>query len=185
MNISRFAVAVLLLLTTVSYAADDWQLVDEGFRFRLPSDWKKVNRRGIDSHVGEYRGRTAYLEFDEVYGLGNTVEQSAEATKQWAAAEADPTLLKPGEEIWRLDGRIARFSLEKVDAEIYGKREFQFVARLSVWYAGKPAGLGVYVFYESEKDLPTVRRILRSFEWPTESPTRRVLLRRSAQRDLG
>jgi hypothetical protein len=75
------ALAVLVLFltvfqTTVLSAEQEWKTIDEGFTFKLPPEWKKKEVRGIDSHVGNYHGPAAYLEFDEVHGLGLTVSES-------------------------------------------------------------------------------------------------------------
>jgi hypothetical protein len=142
-----------------------WQTVDEGFRFKIPADWKKMEVQGTDSHCGRYRGKTAFLEFDEVTGLGWTADKSRSKTAEFTAKEKDPPLLNRGEQIWRLNGRVASFTAEKADSETYGKREFTNVARLFIPYEGEPAYLNVLVFFRNESDLPVVRRILESIEW--------------------
>lgn len=156
---------------TVSPTSDSqWLRVNEGFEFLIPSDWKDQEARGIDSHVGKYGGRSAYLEFDELFGLGYTVEKSQKAADDLAKKEANPKLLQPGEEVWRLDGRIALFSSAKVDPKVFGDREHGNVASLFVPYGGKAGYLSVHLFYADENYLPTARKVLHSFTWPKKSP---------------
>jgi len=158
---------------TVSATADPrWLKVDEGFHFLIPSDWKNMDARGIDSHVGRYEGPRAYLVFDELFGLGYTVERSREAVTDLLKKEADGRLLKAGEEVWRVDGRIAHFTFSKVDASTYGNREHQNVATLFVPYDGQAGYLSVQLFYADEDYLPTVRLILRSLTWPKKGPNK-------------
>ncbi len=165
---------LLLCLASAALAAEpEWQVIDEGFLFSLPRDWKKEEVRGIDSHVGKYVGKTAYLEFDGVYGLGLTVEETASRIEELKKKEAKPALLKKDEEVWRVDGRIARFEFGKIDPKRFGTREYQNFAHLHIPIEGDPAYLTIYVFYASESDLPTVRRILKSVRWPKKSPTSR------------
>lgn len=168
--------------TTITPTSDSrWLKVDEGFQFLIPSDWKDKEARGIDSHVGQYGGPRAYLEFDELFGLGHTVEQSQEAIDDLSKKEADPRLLKAGEEVWHVDGRIARFTFSKVDPKVFGKREHANVASLFVPYGSQPGYLSVYLFYSDEDYLQTARQILQSFTWPKKraeqgakpTPTRR------------
>jgi len=163
--------AMLLLVATVAYGGDTWKSVDEGFRMMVPETWQKLNVRGIDSHVGAYKSETTDLEFDEVFGLGYTAERAQAAIEEYKKKEANPKLLKPGEEIWHVGGRIARFSSGTADPKVYGKRRFSNVAELHVPYAGKPGYLSIYILYKCEKDLPTARRVLQSLEWkPKSSP---------------
>jgi len=150
-----------------------WLRVDEGFQFLIPSDWKDKEARGIDSHVGCYAGPRAYLEFDELFGLGYTVERSQKAVEDLRVKEANPKLLKAGEVVWHLDGRIALFTSAKVDQKIFGNREYPNVASLFVPYEGKPGYLSVHLFYADDDYFETVSQILRSFTWPKNSPTRR------------
>lgn len=122
--------------------------------------------------MGKYVGKRAYLEFDEVYELGYTVEKSKAAIDKMKLEEAQPKFLKSGEEIWHVDGRLARFEFGKVDPERFGNREYKNFARLSVPYEGKPAYVAVSVFYANDRDLQTVRTILKSFKWRKEEPPR-------------
>ncbi len=126
--------------------------------------------RGIDSHVGEYRGATALLRFDEIFGLGYSVENSNAFIEQLKNKEREPSTLKEGEEIWRIDGRIALFFIGKADPKIYGKPPFQNVAKLSLSYPGEAGGLGLTVFFATNDDAPTVRKILRSVVWSKKEP---------------
>ncbi len=151
---------------------EPWVKVDEGLQFLVPPDWKKQKSQGIDSHVGRYSGPSAYLDFDEVFLLGYTVEQSQKKIDDLKKQEADPKLLKAGEEVWRVNGQIAGFTVAKVDPKIFGEREYPNVASLFVPYAGKPGYLSVHLFYANEKNLPTVRRMLQSFTWPKMSATK-------------
>jgi hypothetical protein len=162
--------AVLLLASlTVLHAlsaSEAWQVIDDGFRFRLPREWTKIPVRGYDSHVGQYRASTAVLEFDEVTAYGESVEKTASYIESLKKKEADASLRTSGEEIWRVDGRIATVTFGTVDPKVYGKREFPLVASMSVPYPGEPAGLGVRIFYSSPQEEALVRSILRSFQWP-------------------
>ena len=152
---------------TISPTSDSrWLKVDEGFQFLIPSDWKDKEARGIDSHVGRYAGPRAHLEFDELFGLGYTVEKSQKVADDLSKKEANPKLLNAGEEVWRLDGRIAHFTFSKVDPKTFGNREHPNVASLFVPYVGKAGYLSVHLFYADEDYLPTVREILRSITWP-------------------
>ncbi len=155
----------------VSPTADSrWLKVDEGFQFLIPSDWKDKEARGIDSHVGDYVGPRAYLEFDEVFGLGYTVERSQNAVENLKKKEADASLLKPGEVVWHVDGHIALFTSSKVDPKTFGNREYPNVASLFVPYEGEPGYLSVHLFYADYDYLRTASQILRSFTWPKNRP---------------
>ena len=160
-------IILLIGLLTPCFAAagDPWKPVDDGFHFRIPKDWVKKNVRGIDSHVGEYRGKTAYLEFDEVGGLGYTNERAQTFADKLKEREANAKLLSSGEEIWHVNGRIADFSAGKVDPKIYGDREYPNVACLFVPYVGQAGYLQVLIFYKDDSDLPVVRGILKSIRW--------------------
>lgn len=162
----------LLIATTSLGAEKTWAKVDEGFQFLLPPDWKQKKVQGIDSHVGNYQGTSAYLEFDEVFGLGYTKERAQEVIDDLKKKEADAKLLKPGEEVWHVDGRIARFTFSMVDPRVFGQREYPNVASLFIPYDGQAGYLSVDLFYASEDYLPIVRRILKSFTWPKQSPTK-------------
>lgn len=159
------AIHLLVFLSSIVAlvrAEESWKTIKDGFEFKLPADWRKIETRGIDSHVGEYRGATAFLTFDEVYGLGYTVEKSTEFIEKLKSKERDSSLLKSGEEIWRVDGRIASFTI--------GKREFQNVATLTLSYEGLPSYLSIQVFFASDDDAPIARKILRSLTWPKKDP---------------
>lgn len=172
MKLTAFIVP-LLIATTVLGAEQPWRKIDEGFQFLVPPDWAQSKVQGIDSHVGVYRGTSAYLEFDEVFGLGYTNEKGEKVIDDLKRKEADTKLLKPGEEVWHVDGRIARFTFSKVDPKVFGQREYSNVASLFIPYDGRAGYLSVHLFYAGEDYLPTVRRILKSFTWPRKSPTRR------------
>lgn len=162
-----------LWLVGGAVAGDGWQTVDEGFRFSLPQDWKKEEVRGIDSHVGKYVGNTAYLIFDGVHGLGLTVKETERVIKDLQKKEVTPTLLKTGQEIWRVGGRIASFEIGEVDSKRVGREGYRRFALLHVPTPGEPAYLQVYIMYSSTTDLPTIRRILMSFRWPNEPNSER------------
>lgn len=151
-------------------ADSGWLKVDEGFQFLIPADWKDKEARGIDSHVGRYSGPRAYLEFDELFGLGYTVERSQKAITELKEKEADPKRLKPGEVVWHVDGHMALFTASKVDPKVFGNREYSNVASLFVPYDGQPGYLSVHLFYADDDYLQTVSQILRSFTWPKVSP---------------
>jgi len=169
------AVAVGVMLATCSVQAQQqWRTVDEGgFRVTVPQDWKRKEVHNIDTHCGAYVADTADLEFDEdfLYRKQKTNDAAVDDLKK---KERNPGLLVAGEELWHVDWRIADFFTGRVDPQIYGQRRFANVARLDVPYEGQPGHLIVLVFYKSEADLPTVRRVLRSMEWKTSidrSPT--------------
>jgi hypothetical protein len=136
----------------------------------VPADWEKVDVQGIDSHVGAYHGETADLEFDDVgvfFGPSPTKE-SKKAIKEFRRKEAHPKLLKPGEEIWHVDGRIALFWSGKADPNENGVRRFSNVAWLDIPYSDSRGYLYISIFYRSEEELPMVRRVLKSLEWPKD-----------------
>jgi hypothetical protein len=162
---SLLTLTALTLFHTLN-ASEAWQVVDEGFRFRLPKEWTKIPVRGIESHVGEYRALTATLEFDEVVAYGESADKTAFYIESLKKKEADASLRKAGEEIWRIDGRVATVTFSEADPKVYGKREFPLVASMSVPYPNEPAGLGVRIFYSSPEGEALVRSILRSFQWP-------------------
>lgn len=149
-----------------------WLKVDEGFQFLIPSDWKDREARGIDSHVGHYAGPRAYLEFDELLGLGRTKEETQKVVAELMKKETDPKLLRAGEVVWRLDGQIALFTSAKVDVKVFGNREFPNVASLFVPYEGQAGYLSVHLFYADDDYLATATQILRSFTWPKLAPAR-------------
>jgi hypothetical protein len=163
---------LLLLVVLVAQGDDGWTTVNEGFSMSVPKNWKRQKVQPIDSNCGTYRANTADLEFDEVYGLGYTKEKSQSAIEKLKQKEADPKLLKPGEEVWHVDGRIAHFISEKVDPQQYGKRRFSNVASLHVPYDGQPGYLEIYIFYKTDKDLPTVRKVLQSVKWKAKTTDR-------------
>ena len=167
-----FAITAFLLVVSLAHAKDGWKTVDEGFRMTVPVSWQKQKVQPFDSNCGTYRAATADLEFDEVFGLGYTVEKGQALIDDLKKKETNPKLLKPGEEIWHVDGRIARFWAGKVDPKVYGKQRFSNVADLHVPYAGEPGYLSIYILYKSDKDLPTVRRVLQSLEWKKKGPNK-------------
>jgi hypothetical protein len=148
-------------------AEERWKTVDEGFRMTIPASWEKQPEHGIDSNAGGYSGKTADLEFDEVRGLGYTEENSKSTIESLNSKLADPKKLAKGEEVWKVAGRIADFETGKLDPKIYGQRRFTNIASLHVPYANEPGYLEMYVIYESDKDMPTVRRVLQSIQWKT------------------
>jgi len=147
-----------------SPAKEGWRTVDVGFRMTIPSNWQKEKVQGIDSNVGTYTADTATLEFDEVY-MSYTAEKAQAVIAELKKKEADSKLLKPGEDIWHIDGRIADFMIGEVDPKQNGERRFSNVAELFVPYPGQSGYLSISIYYQSEQDLPTVRRVLRSIEW--------------------
>ncbi|MDR3457073.1 MAG: hypothetical protein P4N60_06475 [Verrucomicrobiae bacterium] len=164
------AVIVLLLVVSLAYAEDKWKTVDEGFRVTMPASWQKQKVQPFDSNCGTYKAKTADLEFDEVFGLGYTAENSQSLIDELKKKETNPKLLRAGEEVWHINGRIARFVAGKLDPKVYGKRRFSNVAELYVPYASEPGYLSIYIIYKSDEDLPTVRRVLQSIEWKKKSP---------------
>jgi hypothetical protein len=160
-----FALTLLLFVSLVARAEDAWKTNNEGFHFATPVTWEKQDVQGIDSHVGAYKGPTADLEFDEVFGLDYTKEKARTMIDELKKKEADTKLLRTGEEVWHVDGRICSFRSGESDPNVYGKRRFTNVASLFVPYAEGDGYLSVLVFYQSNADLPTVRRVLQSIEW--------------------
>jgi len=164
----------LLISSTVVGAETKWSRIDEGFQFLIPPDWKQEKVQGIDSHVGRFCGDNAYLEFDEVFGLGYSKTKTREVIEDLKKKERDAKLLCSGEEVWYVDGRIACFTFSKVDPKVFGRRGYSNVASLFVPYEGEDGYLSVHLFYASEDYLPTARRLLKTFTWPkTRSPTSR------------
>jgi hypothetical protein len=168
----KSAILSLLLIACFTYAQDGWKTVDEGFRMTIPVRWEKQKVQPIDSNCGSYKAQTADLEFDEVFGLGYTAERAQASIDDLKKKDANPKLLTTGEEVWHVDGRIARFWAGRVDPKVYGKRRFSNVATLHVPYAGQPGYLSIYILYKSDKDLATVRRVLESLEWKKQSATK-------------
>jgi hypothetical protein len=169
----KASVMIVLLLTACSTLPEErWKKVDEGFSFTIPVDWRKEKVKCYDSNCGTYKGKTAEFDFDEVFDLGYTVAKAQSSIDGLKQKEVDPKLLKPGEEVWHVDGRIAHFTAGNLDPEKYGKRRFSHVATLHVPYAGRPAYLFIYIIYKSEKDLVTVRRVLQSIEWKKKVPAK-------------
>ena len=160
----------MLLATFFGEAQERCKTVDEGFRITIPQDWARQDLHPIDSNAGSYVGETADLEFDEAFFLGGRPKRSNGAVKTLKKKERNPKLLKPGEEVWHVDGRIAHFYNGKVDPEIYGQRRFTNVASLYIPYEGTSGYLSVFILYQSAADLPIVRRALKSIEWK-KSPT--------------
>jgi hypothetical protein len=165
-KLSNIAAFLILLWTSSCSTSSDgqWKTVNEGFEMSVPSNWRKVNVQGIDSHVATYRARTVQLEFDEVFGLGYTLEKSQLEIEDLKKKEADPRLLKPGEEVWHVGGKTALFLVGKVNPED-DERHFVNDAELFVPYSGLPGYLAIYVYYKSDRDVPTVRRVLQSLDW--------------------
>jgi hypothetical protein len=155
-----------------SQAKDGWRTVDVGFRMTIPSNWKKEKVYPIDSNCGTYRADTACLDFDEVY-IGYTIEKSQTAVATLKAKEADPKLLNLGEEIWHVDGRIADFSVGRTDPQQYGQGRLPNVAELFVPYPSQAGYLSIQIFFQSEPDLPAVRRVLHSIGWKRNENTPR------------
>ncbi len=165
----------LLIVLGVSWsflvhAEERWKVIDEGFKLKVPIDWKKQKLQPIDSNAGAYKSARADLEFDELFGLGYTTNKSQSAINELRKKEANPKLLKPGEEVWRVQGRLASFRCGKVDPKVYGHRRFTNVAGLFIPYEGKAGYLSIDVLYKSEQDLPTVRRVLQSVDWKPKKP---------------
>jgi hypothetical protein len=150
----------------VAHGEDGWKTLDEGFRMTVPTDWQKEYKHGIDSHVGAYQGQTAGLEFDEVSGIaGYTAKESKAAIKEYKKKESHPKFLKPGEEIWHVDGRIALFWSGRADPNERRADSFSYVAWLSIPYDGVSEHLYICVSCKSREELPTARRVLKSLQW--------------------
>ena len=139
----------------ISRADDKWVEVNEGFRFELPSDWTKKEVRAIDSHQGRYEGAAGHLWFDRELGF-YTADAAREAIQEMKAKEANPKLLMPGEEIWRIDGRLVHFRSSGNVVSLFVPCEERF------WI------LSIEVTFYNPGFLPSARRILRSFKFPTE-----------------
>ncbi len=166
MGVCSIAIATYLLVGVFAVHADThWKIADEGFFISMPTNWIKRTVHGIDSHVGAYKSDSTDLEFDGVVGLGYTIAKSQAKIDELKKKEANPKLLSPDEEVWHIDGKICAFYFGKADTKVYGKRRFTNVAELFVPFAGEPAYLSVFIFYQSEKDLPTVRQVLKSIRW--------------------
>lgn len=134
------------------FGADGWRQVDEGgFRFEIPADWEKKEVQGIDSHVGSYDGLQGRLDFDQEFGyyIANGLRRSVENMKE---KDANPKLLEPGEEIWRIDGHLARFTSSSNHAKIYIPNEKE------QWT------LSIRIAFANEEFFATARRILSSIK---------------------
>ena len=155
----------LLRAPTPPAPVKGWRTVDVGFRMTIPSNWQKEKVYPIDSNCGTYTSDKTCLDFDEVH-IGYTAERAQAAIDKLKKKEADKTLLNIDEEIWRVRGRIADFRLRKTDASPNGPQPFSNIATLVVPYSDKPGYLSIRIQFKSEDDLPTVRRVLKSVEWP-------------------
>jgi hypothetical protein len=164
-TVTTLTAIIFLMDAPFTYAEKGWKTVDEGFLMTIPVNWQKENARPIDSNAGIYKADTADLEFDEVFRLGYTEQKSRTQIDNLKKKEANPKLLEPGEEIWHVDGRIAHFWNGKFDPAVYGQRRFSNVAHLHVPYAGQPGYLSIDILYKGQKDLSTVRRVLKSVQW--------------------
>lgn len=107
--------------------------------------------RPFDSNAGSYKGQRADLEFDEVFGLGYTAKKAEQKLQELERKRSNPKLLRKGEEIWRVDGRLADFWNDKVDPKVYGQRRFTNVATLFIPYRGEDGYLHIYILYQSER----------------------------------
>src|SRR6476469_5529274 len=96
MRTFRIAVFAMLLISTGCSSTKTnenwWRTADEGsFTVEIPLWLHKVNVRGFDSHVGEYRSMKMRLSFDEVFGLGYTPEMGKARYEEYARRfEASP-----------------------------------------------------------------------------------------------
>lgn len=147
-----------------------WKIVDEGFHMTVPSSWKRQRGRPAELKSGVYKSKTAEMKFDEFQDLGQTVAQTQARVNALKKKAANPKLMKPGEEIWRIDGRIALFWIGRADPAQHGKLRFANVASLYVPCVEQAAYLSIRVIYRDEADLPTVRRALESIEWEKKRP---------------
>lgn len=182
----RFIVILIFLFSCVGIArTEEIEVhVHDNFSFRLPPDWRKVEAKKpkskfgpvieiqtIDSrHVGEYRGKNASLEFlegDTIFVQGGTTDPEGLQLDigQWKKKEANPKLLDAGEEIWRINGRVAQVVFKKTDLYTHELRGFANLARLSMIKEDGASALAFQVFYKSDKELPIVRKILQSINW--------------------
>ena len=159
------AIIAFVCLAVAARSEDRWKTIDEGFLITVPWSWHKGNGRAIDSNAATYRGKTGEMDFDEVYGLGYTIDECRARIEKLKQKEANPKIRETGEEIWHVDGRIADFSCGAVDPKVFGVRPFKRVAQLHVPYEGEAAFLYVAIFYDAESDLATARQILRSITW--------------------
>jgi hypothetical protein len=149
----------------VSRSDGGWRTVNVGFRMTIPADWEKERVVPMDSNCGGFEGETVHLEFDEVYygmvaGTGTNTPAVIDVLRK---KQANPKFLRAGEEIWQLDGRFADFIIGKVEPT--SGQAFTNMARLSVPYPDQSGYLAVYLYYQSERDVPILRRILQSIEW--------------------
>jgi hypothetical protein len=148
----------------------EWQQVDHGPRFKIPSDWVKVGESGIDSNGGGYSGDAMHLNFDEVFGLGFGQDDARKALAKLKEKRRNQRSLAPNEEIWKLGGRLAEFSLEKPSKD--GSARFGNKARLYIPYEEVPGYLVIIIEYRDASNLETVREIFRSVRRP------RIVLRK-------
>lgn len=162
-------VATLIMSALIAHAEERCRLADEGFMINIPESWKKIKVKGIDSHVGQYSAETMDMHFDEVSSLLCSKESARSFVGEMKKKEADRRLLESGEEIWHVDGKIARFRTQKVDPEVYGERRFSNVASLEVAYEDEGGSLSIDIFYKNPEDLPTVRKVLQSITWKKDS----------------
>lgn len=173
-NVKSIIFLILLVLPCTAYCGDQWVTVNEGFQIKIPANWKKQNVHGIDSAAGVYTCTAFDLEFDGVPSMMYPPEKSDFKIREFKNKEASPKLLRPDEEIWHVDGRIAHYYAEKTDPKIYGKRPYPYVACLFVPF---PEGgyLSVNIYYMQKGDLSVAKTVLKSITWPDPHPTKLTL----------
>jgi len=155
---------LLLALVIAARAEGEWKTVDLGFVLSVPPDWEQVKERGIDSYVGRLKSKDAELTFDEAGSFMYSAGEARLAVANLKRKARNPKLLKVGEEIWIVDGRVADFSIRKPDFA-YGVPPFTNVATLFVPYKGSGGSLSIAIFYRSKDGELTARRILQSVVW--------------------
>lgn len=170
----------LLLAVVLSTAgctavhSDPWVTIDEGFHVTIPKEWRK-DAMASETHAATYRGRTGYLTFEDTWGRTYLQEDAEEAISDLQHKQEDPQRLRPGEEVWLVDGLLADFTVEPNDSPDPEDAVYPYIACLRVPHPRVSGNLRIMVGCATTVDLALAKRILHSVTWPkpgAEKPKR-------------
>lgn len=163
--------AAIMLSSCASHRNARWKTVDEGFYVTVPSGWRKKKVQGIDSAVTQYRGSGMELSSDWVGGFLYPKENSAKTLEKFDSFLAAPETLPEGEEVWKLDGKLALFHAG-ISHSGYGHRSrSRPFSTVFVPFEEDGGYLSVSVVCRDEEDAAIARKVLKSIRWKvTKSP---------------